>query len=77
MVTQVEYLVQRIGDGRHFYLCVVCTMHVRTRSTGFFVGPQNQGQQFVSDLASKPLGRFVSALASKPLGRFSLVWPQN
>jgi hypothetical protein len=33
------------------------------------VEPQNQGQWFVSGLASKPLGRFVSGLASKPLRR--------
>jgi hypothetical protein len=38
---------------------------------------QNQGRQFVSGLASKPLGWFVSGLASKPLGKFSPVWPQN
>jgi hypothetical protein len=32
---------------------------------GFLVEPQNQGQ------------RFVSGLASKPLRRFLLIWPQN
>jgi hypothetical protein len=47
------------------------------RSTGFLVEPQNQCQQFVSGLASKPLKRFVSDLASKPFGRFLPVWPQN
>jgi hypothetical protein len=48
--------------------CVVCTVHVETRSMGFLVEPQNQGRLFVSGLASKPLGRFVSGLDSKPLG---------
>jgi hypothetical protein len=32
---------------------------------GFLVLPQNQGQRFVSGLASKPLGQFLP------------VWPQN
>jgi hypothetical protein len=36
--------------------CAVCTMHVEMRSTGFLVESQNQGRQFVSGLASKPLG---------------------
>jgi hypothetical protein len=58
-------------------LCAVCTVHEEMRSVGFLVEHQNQGRQFVSGLASKPLGRFVSGLASKPLGRFLLVWPQN
>jgi hypothetical protein len=57
--------------------CVVCTMHVETRSAGFLVEPQNQGRRFVSGLASKPLEQFVNGLASKSQGRFSLVWPQN
>jgi hypothetical protein len=46
-------------------MCVVCTMHVETRSACFLVEPQNHGR------------RFVSGLTSKPLGRFSLVWSQN
>jgi hypothetical protein len=50
--------------------CVVCTIHVETRSAGFLVEPQNQGRRFVSSLTSKPQGRFVRGLASKPLGRF-------
>jgi hypothetical protein len=54
-------------------LCAVCIMHEETRSVGFLVETQNQGQQYVSGLASKPLGWFVSGLASKPLERFSLV----
>jgi hypothetical protein len=28
------------------------------RSVGFLIEPQNQGQQFISGLASKPLGQF-------------------
>jgi hypothetical protein len=45
----------------------VCGLH-RARgdeSVGFLVEPQNQSEQFVSGLASKPLGRFLA------------VWPQN
>jgi hypothetical protein len=45
--------------------CAVYTVHVETRSTGFLVEPQNQGRRFVSDLASKPLGRFVVGLGLK------------
>jgi hypothetical protein len=72
-------LVQRTADGciGRVTLCVVYTVHLKMRSTSFLVEPQNEGLQFVSGLASKPLGRFVSDLASKPLGRFSPVWPQN
>jgi hypothetical protein len=55
----------------------VCTEHEEMRSVSFLVEPQNQGQWFASDLASKPLGRFVSGLASKPLGRFLPIWAQN
>jgi hypothetical protein len=51
-------------------LCAVYTVHDETRSAGSLVEPQNQGRRFVSDLASKSLGRFFSGLASKPLGRF-------
>jgi hypothetical protein len=51
-------------------LCVVCTVHVETRSAGFLVEPQNQGRRFDSDLTSKPRGRFVSGLTLKPLGWF-------
>jgi hypothetical protein len=76
-VAGVGDLVQTIGDGhtgrvldsraveRSVAPCAVCTWHVETRSTGFLVEPQNQGQQF------------VSSLASKPLRWFSSVWPQN
>jgi hypothetical protein len=64
MVAQVGYSVARRSRGR-VMLCAVYTVHVEMRTTGFLVQPQNQGQ------------RFVSRLASKPLGRFSPVWPQN
>jgi hypothetical protein len=40
-------------------------VHMKMRSAGFLVEPQNQGRQF------------VSGLASKPLDQFSPVWPQN
>jgi hypothetical protein len=48
--------------------CAVCTVHVETRSAGFLVEPQNQGQRFVSGLASKPLGRFLISLDLKTDG---------
>jgi hypothetical protein len=64
MVAQVGYSV--VGRSRgQVSPCVVYTVHMETRSTGFLVEPQNQGRWFISDLASKPLGRF------------SPVWPQN
>jgi hypothetical protein len=46
-------------------LCAVCTVHMEMMRAGFLVEPQNQDRRFVSDLASKSLGRF------------SLVWPQT
>jgi hypothetical protein len=56
MVVHVGYSVAGRSRGR-VTLCVVCIVHVETRSTGFLVEPQNQGQRFVSGLTSKPLGR--------------------
>jgi hypothetical protein len=76
MVAQVRYSVVGRSRGR-VAPCAVCIWHMETRSAGFLVEPQNQGRRFVSDLASKRLGRFVSGLPSKSLGRFSPVWPQN
>jgi hypothetical protein len=38
----------------------ICSWHVETRSADFLVELQNQGRRFVSDLASKPLGRFLT-----------------
>jgi hypothetical protein len=56
MVAQVWYSVARRLRGR-VALCAIYTVHMETRSAGFLVEPQNQGQRFVSGLASKPLGR--------------------
>jgi hypothetical protein len=76
MVAQVGYSV--VGrSGGQVTPCAVCTVHVEMRSTCFFVEPQNQGRQFISGLASKPIGRFVSGLTSKSLRRFFPVCPQN
>jgi hypothetical protein len=67
MVAQVRYSV--VGRSRDWVtLCVVCTVHMETGSTGFLVEPQNQGRQFVSGLASKPLGRFLIGLGLKTDG---------
>jgi hypothetical protein len=64
MVTQVGYSVA--GRSRGWVApCVVCTVLVEMRSTGFLVEPQNQGRRFVSGLASKPLGRFPIGLGLK------------
>jgi hypothetical protein len=64
MVAQVGYSVAGRSRGK-VALCAVCTWHVEIRSAGFLVEPQNQGQRFMSDLASKSLGWFLA------------VWPQN
>jgi hypothetical protein len=48
--THVGYSVAGRSEG-WVTLCVVCTMHELTRSTGFLVEPQNQGRWFVSGLA--------------------------
>jgi hypothetical protein len=42
MVTHVGYSVVRRSRGR-VAPCEVCTWHVETRSAGFLVEPQNQG----------------------------------
>jgi hypothetical protein len=77
MVAQVGYSVAGRLRGR-VTLCAVCTVHVETRSMGFLVEPQNQGRQFVSGLASKPLGRFLIGLCLKiDDDGLSVVWPQN
>jgi hypothetical protein len=67
MVTQVGYSVAGRSRGR-VVLCVICTVHIKTRSAGFLVEPQNQGRRFVSGLASKPLGRFLIGLGLKTGG---------
>jgi hypothetical protein len=67
--------------------CAVYTWHVETRSTGFFVEPQNQGRRFVSGLSSNTRTVFSSlalklvamvspGLSSKPEVGF-LVEPYN
>jgi hypothetical protein len=69
---RVRDLIQRTRDGQaqvgysvagrlrgRVTLCVVCTVHEKTRSVSFLVWPQNQGRRFVDGLASKPLGRFL------------------
>jgi hypothetical protein len=54
--------------------CVVCTMHVEMRSTGFLVELQNQGQRFVSGLASEPLSglQFHHKIGGSGFLRFGL-----
>jgi hypothetical protein len=75
MVAQVEYSVAGRSRGR-VAPCTVYTVHVETRSAGFLVEPQNQGQWFVSGLASKPLGWFLIGLGLKTDGDgLSVVWP--
>jgi hypothetical protein len=51
MVAQVGYSLTGRSRGR-VAPCAVCNWHVETRSAGFLVEPQNQGQRFVSDFAS-------------------------
>jgi hypothetical protein len=55
----------------------VCTWHVETRSADFLVEPQNQGWQFVSGLASKPLERFSLVWPQTRWWWFLAVWPEN
>jgi hypothetical protein len=77
MVAQVGYSV--VGRSRgQVALCAVWTVNVEMRSAGFLIEPQNQGQWFVSGLASKPLGWFLIGLGLKTDGDdLSVVWPQN
>jgi hypothetical protein len=64
MVAHVRYSVA--GRSRGWVApCAVCTVHMKMRSAGFLVEPQNQGQWFVSGLASKPLERFLIGLGLK------------
>jgi hypothetical protein len=76
MVAHVRYSV--VGRSRgQVTLCAVYTVHIETRSAGFLVEPQNQGQRFVSGLASKPLRRFLPVWPQNRWRRFLAVWPQN
>jgi hypothetical protein len=43
---QVGYSVAGRSEGR-VMSCVVCTVNMEMRSTGFLVEPQNQGRQFL------------------------------
>jgi hypothetical protein len=73
IVAGVGDLVQRTEDGctgrvlhgrgsrGRVALCAVCIVRVETRSAGFFVEPQNQGQWF----------------GLKTTGTVFPVWPQN
>jgi hypothetical protein len=71
MVAQVGYSV--VGRSRgQMTLCAVYTTHVKMRSAGFLVEPQNQGRWFVSGLASQPLEQFVSGLTLKSVAMISL-----
>jgi hypothetical protein len=76
MVAQVGYSVVRRSRGR-VAPCAFYTWQVETKSAGFLVEPQNQGRQFVSGLASKPLGRFSPVCPQNRWRRFLVVWPQN
>jgi hypothetical protein len=67
MVSQVGYSVAGRSRGR-VASCAVCSVHVKTRSAGFLVEPQNQGRRFVSSLASKPRGLFLIGLDLKTDG---------
>jgi hypothetical protein len=60
MVTQVGYSVAGPSGGR-VTPCMVCTVHIETRSTGFLVELQNQGLRFITGLTSKLLERFLPA----------------
>jgi hypothetical protein len=56
-------------------LCAVCTVHVETRSASFLIEPQNQGQRFVSGLASKPVAtvlRLGLKIGTDGFSRFGL-----
>jgi hypothetical protein len=74
MIAQVRYSVAGQLRGR-VASCAVSTVHVETRSASFLVEPQYQGRQFVSGLASKPLGRFSPVWPQNQRRRFLAVWP--
>jgi hypothetical protein len=76
MVAQVGYSVAGQSRGR-VALCAVCTWHVKMRSAGFLIEPQNQSRRFMIGLVSKPLGRFSSVCPQNWWRWFLLVWPQN
>jgi hypothetical protein len=55
MIAHVGYSVAERSRGR-VTPCVVCVVHMETRSASFLIEPQNQGGRFVSGLALKSLG---------------------
>jgi hypothetical protein len=81
MVTHVGYSVAGRSGGR-LTVCVVCTVHVETRSESFLVEPQNQGRWFglkttetVSPgLVSKLVMTVSPSLASKLVVEGFPVW---
>jgi hypothetical protein len=89
IVIRVGDLVQKAGDAHTGRILggrtirrsddVVCGLHHARENNerGFLVEAQNQGRQFVTGLASKPLGRFSPVCTQNRWRRFSPVWPQN
>jgi hypothetical protein len=69
MVAQVGYSVVGRSRGR-VAPCTVCTMHVKTRSAGFLVEPQNQGGGGFLGLGHKTDSYGLVIWASKSPRRF-------
>jgi hypothetical protein len=69
MVTQVRYSVAGRSRDR-VEPCVVCTWHVKTRSAGFLVEPQNQSGGEFSGLGLKTGSSDLVIWASKSPRRF-------
>jgi hypothetical protein len=68
MVTQVGYSVEGRSRGR-VVMCTVCTVHMKIKSVGFLVEPQNQGRWF----GLKTTETVFSGLVSKPMVTVSSV----
>jgi hypothetical protein len=69
MVAQVRYSVVGRSRGR-VAPCAVCTVHVKTRSAGFLVEPQNQGGGGFLGLGHKTDSYDLVIWASKSPRRF-------
>jgi hypothetical protein len=69
MVAQVGYSVAGRSRGR-VTPCAVCTGHVETRSAGFLVEPQNQGDGGFPGLGLKTGSSGLVIRASKSPRRF-------
>jgi hypothetical protein len=69
MVAQVGYSVAGRSRGR-VASCAVCTWHVKTRSAGFLVEPQNQGGGGFPSLSLKTGSSGLVIWASKSPRRF-------